>query len=353
MPSLLDRILAWLPTFRIQPNTLKTYKSNARVLNRKGIGNFSSFETIKNVVDNHTNNEKPNSMVSRWNYVCLVLEHFPEFQDPSVHPRKHLLLSQKEQKRWKNIADNKEEAVLDETLEEFREAVEELNPLSPVFVLMRCYAEYPFRDDLKDVVLTDQPLQSHQNYLVIQKMPYSIVINEYKTSSRYPPIHHTFSAELSRQIQTYLRHFNLRTGSLLFPRQVIPNTSKAVTAAIKEIGISVIDEENAGINKIRKLWQKWGQEHNREREVDFMMRHSPKTGNQHYNTRRSADSSSGGSSSSSSARASSSAMEVEEDIPETHPAAPFEQPFNFHLKPETRLLDMAQFIARNHNIHFG
>ena len=151
---------------------------------------------------------------------------------------------------------------------------EKFGELSKEYVMSKLYEEVTVRDDfrLKVVPNFNDTVSEIENYIVVPIDSHhrlTIIINEYKTSSKYGPIREELSRPLSNLIREFIKHMGIRYGEYLFGRA--KTNSNFVSKMNKQIGI------DGGINNYRHMKaSEIKYKDNKERaKLAMKMKHSP------------------------------------------------------------------------------
>ena len=121
---------------------------------------------------------------------------------------------------------------------------EKFGVASRMYVLAMLYREVTLRDDFVLKLVAKKPKDTSENYLVLSKNNYQLVINNYKTDKKYGSFVIKLSKGLTNLIQNYIENNNLQMGDYLFGENKLSTyISKATTNA----GI------NGGINLFRHM----------------------------------------------------------------------------------------------------
>ena len=121
---------------------------------------------------------------------------------------------------------------------------EKFGVASRMYVIAMLYKEVTLRDDFVLKLVAKKPKDTTENYLVLSKNNYQLVINNYKTDKKYGSFVIKLSKGLTNLIQSYIENNNLQMGDYLFGNNKLSTyISKATTNA----GI------NGGINLFRHM----------------------------------------------------------------------------------------------------
>jgi hypothetical protein len=107
------------------------------------------------------------------------------------------------------------------------------------------------RDDFGDltIIKADSEENNENNFIVVPKSSNSlcvIIINEYKTSSKYGKIRIVAGASVSKLIRAYIAKHNIKYGEKLF-NYANGSLSQFISIMVKKVGL------DGGINTIRKM----------------------------------------------------------------------------------------------------
>ena len=94
--------------------------------------------------------------------------------------------------------------------------VNEFGLNSKMFVISSLYREVTMRDDFQLKLVTRKPKTTNENYLVLNKNNYKLIINNYKTDQTYGQISIKLSRGLTKTIELYIQTNNLKNNDYLF-----------------------------------------------------------------------------------------------------------------------------------------
>jgi hypothetical protein len=117
---------------------------------------------------------------------------------------------------------------------------------SKMDIIARLYHEFSPRDDfiLKIVGSLQDASDDSKNYLVTGGKNYVIILNRFKTDSKYTDVKHTVSNELRKGIDNYMKNNDIEEGDYLFGDKKL---TKYVSENNKRIGV------DGGINTLRHM----------------------------------------------------------------------------------------------------
>lgn len=115
---------------------------------------------------------------------------------------------------------------------------------SKIYLLSKLYEEFTLRDDFQLLIVSSTPKDTDNNYLVINKTRWRLIINKFKTSNSHSPLNEPIPTALTRLIEKYITKNNIKRGEYLFGNE---NQSAFVSKCNIEIGIK------GGINLYRQM----------------------------------------------------------------------------------------------------
>ena len=224
----LDDVLTSLKTFVPKASTLKKYSEDAkRLFSILDCTNLMTSmkkpkETIAAIENATQKNGKPysvNTKKSLFQLILILLDHYKSTMSKKIkeayvqHFEIYKIKSLEHGKTITNTAPT-------HTFQQYLNKVKNhFGILHPMFVLAMLYNEVTARDDfaLQIVASIKETTDKSMNYIVVGKTgPLKVVINHYKTDKKNGSYAVTLSAELSKLIRQYMKHFNLTYGAYLF-----------------------------------------------------------------------------------------------------------------------------------------
>lgn len=115
---------------------------------------------------------------------------------------------------------------------------------SKMYVLSKLYNEHTLRDDFVLKIKSMTPKDTTENYIVLLKNNYVVIINSYKTDKKYGQIRVKLTKGLSNIIKLYMEQNKLQENDYLFGSEKL---SDYVNYHNNKIGI------NGGISLFRKM----------------------------------------------------------------------------------------------------
>jgi len=115
---------------------------------------------------------------------------------------------------------------------------------SKMYLLALLYNELTIRDDFQLILTNTYPSDKTKNYLKLNPLKHTILINKFKTEKKYSPIEEILSKKLSVLITKYIQDNNLQNGDYLFDNKLL---SGYILQENKKIGI------NGGICLFRQM----------------------------------------------------------------------------------------------------
>ena len=274
-----------LNSLDIKAKTRDTYKDDLKRLMKLSDCNddlikcFRNSEKLIDIIENSKkNNGEPYAVNTKKNLYQMILYLIDNLHLPITKTVKEKYSKVFGNYKIKSFNVNKEKvsAAPIYTFKQYLEKVkDEFGPDSKMFVLSSLYFEVTARDDyvLEIVPAIKDANNNDVNYIVVTKKGnLTLIINEYKTSTKYGQIKVKLSSALSKMIRNYMESENLTYGDYLFGDK---NLSSFVSKNNKKLGI------NDGINYYRHMnttdLLKTQPNENARRELAERMGHSPIT----------------------------------------------------------------------------
>lgn len=101
-------------------------------------------------------------------------------------------------------------------------------------ILALIYSESTYRDDFINLIITNKPLSTNENYIIVTNSQVKVVINNHKTASTHGQLTHIYSRSIADAIRKYIFDNDLEYGMPLFPQQAL---SPVIHDMNKEVGI--------------------------------------------------------------------------------------------------------------------
>lgn len=139
---------------------------------------------------------------------------------------------------------------------------------SKMYVIARLYDELTLRDDFVLEIVDSMPTDKTKNFIVMGKKV-TVVINVYKTSSKYKEIVVNLTAGLATLIKKYIKDNKLEVGQYLFGNKKL---SPFISKKSKEVGMM------GGVNELRHMKvtdELKGLTSEQKVDLSFKMKHSP------------------------------------------------------------------------------
>ena len=112
--------------------------------------------------------------------------------------------------------DQKRETEIVPTWKEYLDKVKtEFGETSKMYLIARLYQKLTLRDDFVLKIVLKTPKTTDENYLVLNKKNYSIIINQYKTQHKYGAIKVKLTSPLTNLIKSYMELNNLKENDFL------------------------------------------------------------------------------------------------------------------------------------------
>jgi hypothetical protein len=121
-------------------------------------------------------------------------------------------------------------------------------------LIAKMYHEVPVRDDFKELRIVEKASEMRDpsmNYLILPRTTASIVLNSYKTESKFrglklPP--YKLSPKLATMLRAYIDNHKLAYGQFLFPKLAKNGLSTIVGKMNKKVGVKKL-----AINALRSM----------------------------------------------------------------------------------------------------
>ena len=115
-----------------------------------------------------------------------------------------------------NVVANKQETEEVLTWKEYIDKVKnEFGENSKMYLIANLYKELTLRDDFTLKILNKKPKTADENYIILNKNNYTIIINQYKTQAKYGAITVKLTKGLTVLINRYITEQNLNEGDYL------------------------------------------------------------------------------------------------------------------------------------------
>ena len=207
-----------LSELQINPNTKKKYLQDlTRLLiavnNEDLIKNMKKAPDLINKikVTDYANNTKL-GMVQ----ICLYL--ITNF-NIVVNKNSIKLLTQYYNERRAEANDTVANKTQTEEVPTWREYIDkvraEFGETSKMFLIANLYKELTLRDDFTLKLLNKKPKTEDENYIILNKNNYTIIINQYKTQNKYGVINVKLTKGLTGLINRYIDEQHLKEGDYL------------------------------------------------------------------------------------------------------------------------------------------
>ena len=145
--------------------------------------------------------------------------------------------------KLKSIDDTEKKSKRDTmSFKDYLEKIKELGD-EKMYVLTRLYDEVTLRDDFILKIADTKPTDTTDNYIVIGPK-LTVIINKYKTSSKYGKIEVKLSALLSKLVKKYIKDEDFKEGDYLFGSTKL---SSFISTNNKKIGVK------GGVNEMRHM----------------------------------------------------------------------------------------------------
>jgi len=137
----------------------------------------------------------------------------------------------------------------DESVMDYKEYVKKIlqkfGVKSKQYLVARLYDELTCRDNYGNLEIVEnmKDVKPNKNYIVVPRKRITLVLQEFKTDTAYPAVHHKVSDSLDTLIRSYLSENELSYGDTLLGKSLL---SSFVGEMNRAIGI-----ENGSINYIR------------------------------------------------------------------------------------------------------
>jgi hypothetical protein len=255
----LPTLLVAIGTLEKEPSSIRTYCSLARTLYR--VTNSppeTSFKrllelptTVEHIKNSHTigGKKSPTNTVKQYFQGGLFL-------NDSLHVgisdavKTELLrqfdickIDSKDQGKKRTEANEKAvysyPVYMDKVLAKYGEASKE-------YLIVKLYGEVPCRDNLILKIVPSEGDDKRVNYLVMPRGgTVTIVLNEYKTKTKYLTNRTQLSAELSALVASYIKTQKIKTNQFLF------GASGSLSSTVSAMNIAIGVTDGGGINYIR------------------------------------------------------------------------------------------------------
>jgi hypothetical protein len=269
------------------PRTVAFYNDTLKTLNTI-LGespNYTKYKDIIKKINNATYKNKPYSTNTKKNFYQLILKLITENK---------IKVSITAYEKYKynfdllKIISKDSTALIQEsgetvmTFDEYLPLIKnEYGEKSKEYLISKLYSFNGFRDDLNLTIITE-PIEAGddtKNYVIIpsdEEGVCLIILNEYKTKSKYGVQNLTIPPDISLLIKNYKKNNNLNDNELLF-------NSKSLSSYIKKFNNKI--GLNITINKFRqmKISEQLNQHTSPEERLELSktMKHSPDT-SKHY-----------------------------------------------------------------------
>ena len=144
----------------------------------------------------------------------------------------------------KETEEKKENIVIPTWTEYLEQVKTEFGDTSKMYLIARIYSELSLRDDFVLKIVNKSPKNTDENYLVLNKNNYKIIINHYKTEKKYGKIQVKLSKGLTNLVKAYMDANELKEGDFLLGDKEL---SSYITYNNKKIGV------NGGVSLYRQM----------------------------------------------------------------------------------------------------
>jgi hypothetical protein len=144
----------------------------------------------------------------------------------------------------KEVEEKKENIVIPTWSEYLEQVKTEFGDTSKMYLIARLYSELSLRDDFVLKIVNKSPKTTDDNYLVLNKSNYKIIINHYKTEKKYGKIQVKLTKSLTNLIKTYMEANGLGENDYLLGDKEL---SGFITYNNKKLGI------NGGVSLYRQM----------------------------------------------------------------------------------------------------
>ena len=117
---------------------------------------------------------------------------------------------------------------------------------SKIYLLAKMYQEFTLRDDYQLLMVSSTPKDTDNNYLVITRTKWRLIINHFKTAHIHRQLNEIIPTALTRLISNYIQKNGLKIGDYLFGNEP---QSAYVSACNSAIGL----KGKFGINLFRQM----------------------------------------------------------------------------------------------------
>lgn len=242
-----DILLQRLDALELNPNTLKKYKYDLKkvftlINNEPLIPHLRNGQSLVTLIKNcelSTNTKRGLIQICLFiitkygltinkKAVKIMTDYFTELKlqnDEAVSKK----TTTEEVISWKEY--------LDKVKEHFGEK-------SKMWAIVKLYNEITLRDDFVLKIVAKKPKTTNENYLVLNKNNYTLIVNNYKTKDKYGVINQKLTKGLTGILREYIASNELKEGDYLFGNKEL---SAYIIRENQKIGLKI------GISAMRHM----------------------------------------------------------------------------------------------------